>query len=51
MYQDVEDLLFQVELVKDFHCTLQDLIYIIHTIRVAFHGQINERDLEGDHVL
>lgn len=46
-----QDLLFQVELVEYFHRALQDLINIVHAIRVTLHGQINERHLEGDHVL
>lgn len=46
-----QDLLFQVELVEYLHSALQDLIYIINTIRVAFHGQIDERNLKRDHVL
>ena len=49
--QDFGFLLFQVELVEYLHSALQDLIYIVHTIRITFHGQIDERDLKRDHVL
>ena len=48
---DFRFLLFQVELVEYLHGALQDLIYIVHTIRITFHGQIDERDLKRDHVL
>lgn len=45
------DILFQVELVEDFHSALQHLVYIIHAIRVAFHGQVDEGHLQGNYVL
>lgn len=46
-----QDLLFQVEFVEYFHRAFQDLINIVHAIRVTLHGQINERHLERDHIL
>lgn len=47
----IQDLLFQVEFVEYFHGAFQDLINIVHAVRVTLHGQINERHLQRDHVL
>lgn len=43
--------LFQVELVEDLDSALQDLVYVIHTVRVALHGQVDEGHLQRDYVL
>lgn len=45
------DSLFQVELVKDIHSALQDFVHIVHTVRVALHGQVYKGHLERHYVL
>lgn len=50
VFQEFEHLLFQVEFVEYLHSAVQDLIYIVNTLRVAFHSQVDERHLKRDHV-
>lgn len=38
-------LLLQVELIEDLHCALQHLVHIVHPVRVALHGQVDEGHL------